>query len=137
MARYDRRDTVRSTPTRVGGLPWDVLRFGWGRRSPAGRVGRFALHFGEMCIPMCVGFAIGDAVYFAIAGALGYSRPFSELPELSLLVVTFNMTWPMVACMRVRGMAWRPTAEMAGLDGRARARAACARCGGAGQAAVG
>ena len=46
-----------------------------------GRFGRFTLHFFEMCAPMCVGFAIGDLIYFWVAGKFGYSEPFSELPE--------------------------------------------------------
>ena len=75
--------------------------------------GHFVLHFFEMCMPMCIGWAVGDLVYFAIAEQFGSSDPFSDWPTLSLLVVTFNMTAPMVAWMRFRGMAWRPTAEMA------------------------
>jgi hypothetical protein len=75
--------------------------------------GHFALHFFEMCMPMCIGWAIGDLVYFAIADPLGSSEPFSDWPELSLAIVTFNMTAPMVAWMRFRRMASRPTAEMA------------------------
>ena len=78
-----------------------------------GRFGHFTLHLFEMCVPMCVGFAIGDLIYFWAAGAAGYSQPFMELPELSVLVVTFTMTAPMVAWMRYRGMATRPIAEMA------------------------
>ena len=77
-------------------------------------VGRFLLHFFEMCLPMCVGFAVGDLVYFWAADLAGYPQPFRQLPELSLAVVTFNMTAPMLAWMRVRGMPARPTAEMAG-----------------------
>ena len=79
----------------------------------AGRAGRFAMHFFEMCVPMCIGFAVGDLVYFWAADQFGYSEPFRELPELSLAVVTFNMTAPMVAWMLHRGMPARPTAEMA------------------------
>ena len=77
------------------------------------RIGRFLRHYGEMCAPMCVGFAVGDVVYFWAAGRLGYSAPFSELPELSVAVVTFTMTAPMVAWMLFRGMPRRETAEMA------------------------
>ncbi len=62
---------------------------------------------------MCVGFAIGDLTYFLAAGLFGYSEPFSELPVLSVLIVTFNMTAPMVAWMLFRGMPRRPTTEMA------------------------
>ena len=77
-----------------------------------GRFGRFVLHFFEMCAPMCVGFAIGDLIYFWAAGQFGYSHAFNDLPELSVLVVTFTMTAPMVAWMDYRGMPRRPIAEM-------------------------
>jgi len=77
-----------------------------------GRVGRFVLHYFEMCIPMCIGFAVGDLIYFSIAGLLGYSEPFTELPVLSVLVVTFAMTAPMTAWMRYRGMPRRAVWEM-------------------------
>jgi hypothetical protein len=78
------------------------------------RLGRFGLHFAEMCIPMCVGFVVGDAIYFLIADLAGYSQPFTDLPVLSVLVVTFNMTAPMVAWMRHRHHDGRMIAEMAG-----------------------
>jgi hypothetical protein len=77
-----------------------------------GQVGRFVLHYLEMCIPMCIGFAVGDAVYISVAGALGYSEPFSELPVLSVLVVTLSMTAPMTAWMLYRGMPTRAVWEM-------------------------
>jgi hypothetical protein len=73
--------------------------------------GHFLRHYFEMCAPMCVGFAVGDVVYFWAAGQFGYSEPFLELPELSVAVVTFAMTAPMVAWMLFGGM--RETAEMA------------------------
>jgi len=73
----------------------------------------FLRHYLEMCAPMCVGFAVGDLVYFWAAGRFGYSEPLSELPELSVLVVTFTMTAPMVAWMLFRGMPRRETSEMA------------------------
>lgn len=80
--------------------------------SRRGRIGRFFLHYFEMCVPMCIGFAIGDAVYFAVAGRFGYSEPFEELPVLSVAVVTFTMTAPMTAWMLFRGMPRRAIAEM-------------------------
>jgi hypothetical protein len=61
---------------------------------------------------MCVGFALGDLVYFWVAGRLGYSHPFEDLPELSVLVVTLSMTAPMTAWMLFRKMPRRPTVEM-------------------------
>ena len=69
-----------------------------------GQVGRFILHYFEMCIPMCIGFAVADLVYFWAAELLGYSEPFAELPMLSVLVVTLSMTAPMTAWMLYRGM---------------------------------
>ena len=72
----------------------------------------FLRHYLEMCAPMCVGFAVGDLVYFWVARRFGYSHPFRELPELSVLVVTFTMTAPMAAWMLFRGMSRRATAEM-------------------------
>jgi hypothetical protein len=80
--------------------------------SRRGRIGHFFLHYFEMCAPMCIGFVIGDILYFAIAGWFGYSDPFSELPVLSVVVVTFTMTAPMTAWMLFRGMPRRATAEM-------------------------
>jgi hypothetical protein len=80
--------------------------------SRLGQIGRFVLHYFEMCIPMCIGFAVGDIVYFRVAGLLGYSEPFAELPVLSVLVVTFAMTAPMTAWIRHRGMPSRAIWEM-------------------------
>jgi hypothetical protein len=76
------------------------------------RTGHFLLHYLEMCMPMCLGFAVGDLFYFWAAGRFGYAEPFRELPELSVLVVTFTMTAPMAAWMLFRGMPRRETAEM-------------------------
>jgi hypothetical protein len=82
------------------------------RVSRRSRVGHFVLHYFEMCLPMCLGFVVGDLVYFWAAGLFGYSEPFSELPVLSVLVVTFSMTAPMTAWMLVRGMPRRAIVEM-------------------------
>jgi hypothetical protein len=82
------------------------------RASRRSQSGHFVLHYLEMCVPMCVGFAVGDLVYFWAAGPFGYSEPFRELPELSVLIVTFTMTAPMTAWMLFRGMPRRATAEM-------------------------
>lgn len=86
------------------------------RANRVGPVGRFLLHYFEMCIPMCIGFAVGDAAYFWAAGLLGYDEPFTELPVLSVLVVTVSMTAPMTAWMLHRGMpsraVWEMTASM-------------------------
>lgn len=81
-------------------------------RDRSKQVGHLALHYFEMCLPMCVGFAVGDLLYFAIARQFGYSEPFRDLPELSVLIVAFAMTAPMTAWMLFRGMPRRATAEM-------------------------
>jgi hypothetical protein len=78
----------------------------------AKRIGHFVLHFVEMCAPMCIGFAVGDVVYFWLAGLGGYSEPFRELPYLSVVVITFSMTAPMTAWMLYRGMPHRAVVEM-------------------------
>jgi hypothetical protein len=77
------------------------------------QAGHFLRHYLEMCAPMCIGFAIGDLIYFWAAARFGYSKPFTELPELSVAVVTVTMTAPMVAWMLFRGMPRRETVEMA------------------------
>ena len=46
------------------------------------RVGHFVRHYFEMCIPMCVGFAVGDIVYFWAFGVRGFLtlNPQRQLP---------------------------------------------------------
>jgi hypothetical protein len=83
------------------------------RIGPLQQVWHFVLHYLEMCAPMCVGFMVGDLLYLAVAGAFGYSEPFGELPALSVVIVTFAMTVPMVLWMRLRGMHGRAVVEMA------------------------
>jgi hypothetical protein len=92
----------------AGGLAHEATRTLSRRRQTA----HFVLHFFGMCAPMCIGFAVGDLVYFWAAGQQGYSEPFRQLPELSVLVVTFAMTAPMTAWMLFRGMPRRATVEM-------------------------
>jgi hypothetical protein len=53
-----------------------------------------------------------DAAYVRGLGVAGFADPFLQFPVLSAAVVAFNMTAPMVAWMRFRGMEWRPIAEM-------------------------
>jgi hypothetical protein len=82
------------------------------RDARLGQIGRFVLHYFEMCIPMCIGFAVGDLLYLWAAGLFGYTQPFTELPVLSVAVVTFAMTAPMTAWMLYRGMPRRAVWEM-------------------------
>jgi hypothetical protein len=84
------------------------------RHRRVGSFGRFALHFFEMCVPMCIGWAVGDLVYFAVADPLGSSEPFRDWPELSLAIVTFNMTAPvaMVASEQTLDHVWTAVRDL-------------------------
>lgn len=77
-------------------------------------VGRFARHLFEMCMAMCIGVAVLDLPFFGVVSLLGYSDPLRQLPELSALVVAFNMSVPMAAWMRHRGHEWSCIWEMSG-----------------------
>lgn len=77
-------------------------------------VGRFVVHLLEMCMVMCVGAVVLSVAFFGAAALLGYSDLPQRAPALSALVVALNLSLPMAAWMRFRGMAWRPTLEMSG-----------------------
>ena len=77
-------------------------------------VGRFGLHLLEMCMVMCAGAAALSLAFFGAAYLLGYTDLLETAPELVVLVIALNLSLPMLAWMRYRGMAWEPTAEMAG-----------------------
>lgn len=83
-----------------------------GLQSTAQGAWHFTRHFFEMCAAMCIGHAALNPVYLWGMGQLGYSDAFVQLPELSVLAVAVNMTVPMAAWMRFRGMKWRLNAEM-------------------------
>jgi hypothetical protein len=78
-----------------------------------GPLGRFGLHFLEMCAAMCIGGGALGFLFFGGAAALGYSDVRSRAPVLTTLVLAFNLAVAMVVWMRFRGMQWRPTVEMA------------------------
>ena len=79
------------------------------------QIWQFARHYFEMCVAMCVGGAILNALVFVAGPALlSYPDLREQSPELALLVAAVILTLPMAAWMRVRGMAWRPTLEMSG-----------------------
>ena len=79
-----------------------------------GQVAHFALHFVEMCVVMCVGALIVNLLLFGAVGLIGYPHLRHEFPEVALLVVAFSFALLMAVWMRFRGMAWRPSLEMAG-----------------------
>jgi hypothetical protein len=78
------------------------------------RVGRFVLHYLEMCMVMCLGAISLSVLIFGAAALLGYTDLPQRAPELTVLIIAVNLSLPMAAWMRFRGMAWRPTLEMSG-----------------------
>ena len=77
---------------------------------------RFARHFGEMVLAMCVGMWVFGAVLTGILLAAGtsFTEALEAAPELIALVLAVNMTVPMVWWMRHRGHARGRVNEMAG-----------------------
>jgi hypothetical protein len=77
-------------------------------------VGQFLRHYVEMCAAMCIGEVPLDALFYGLAVLIGYSDPVHQFPALATLVLAFDMSVPMAAWMRYRGMEWGPIAEMSG-----------------------
>jgi len=75
---------------------------------------RFALHFLEMCVVMCMGGALVDFVFFSAAGALGYPELASTATAVSIGVIGLNAAAVMAAYMYVRGHSSRHNLEMSG-----------------------
>jgi hypothetical protein len=68
-----------------------------------------------MCVVMCVSLGVLGALFFGAAGVFGFSADvWEQAPALSVLVVAGVLAGSMVVWMRLMGMAWRPTLEMAG-----------------------
>lgn len=70
---------------------------------------RFLLHLGEMVVAMYLGMYLLAMPSGAVISALGYS---GSDPVVSALVMTANMTVPMVLWMWVRGHTWERAGEM-------------------------
>ena len=75
----------------------------------------FARHYGEMVIAMFAGMVILGLPAEAALRAAGSSMSdvHENAPAAMLLGMGVAMTLPMVAWMRYRGHAWRPSNEMA------------------------
>jgi hypothetical protein len=75
---------------------------------------RFARHYIEMVAVMFAGMGILwlPASLALYAAGLSSAELHADAPALLLLVMAVTMTAPMVAWMRYRGHAWRPSAEM-------------------------
>src|SRR5215469_16962505 len=64
---------------------------------------RFLRHFGEMVLAMLLGMSVFDVVTGVLLIPMGL--------EVSALAMAVAMTVPMVAWMRIRKHAWRPSVE--------------------------
>src|SRR6186997_2588657 len=73
----------------------------------------FVRHLLEMCLAMCIGGIPIIILFFVGAAKIGYPDLFLQSPELSVLVIGFILSLPMIAWMRFRGHEWRPILEMA------------------------
>ncbi|HEY6057900.1 MAG TPA: hypothetical protein VIV06_07695 [Candidatus Limnocylindrales bacterium] len=71
----------------------------------------FVGHFGEMFVAMMLGMPLLGMPLAALQGALLGPSSYA-IPELRAFGMAVAMTIPMVAWMRYRGHAWRPSVEM-------------------------
>jgi hypothetical protein len=82
------------------------------------RIGwHFWRHFLEMNAAMFIGMGIGALLFGWVLSGFGTTPKEARLafPEVTVLVMGFNMTLPMVAWMRHRGHGWRSSSEMAAM----------------------
>jgi hypothetical protein len=76
----------------------------------------FVRHFLEMCVAMCVGGGLLNALIFGAGPSLlGYTDLREQTPGLALVIIALAYLAPMVGWMRFRGMPWRPILEMSGV----------------------
>jgi hypothetical protein len=66
-----------------------------------------------MVVAMYAGMLVLDPVYTAVAARAGYADPWTDLPVVSALVMTANMTVPMVLLMLRHRHGALPVVEMA------------------------
>ena len=74
---------------------------------------RFTRHYLTMVAAMYAGMLVLDPVYAAVAARAGYADPWVELPVVSALVMSINMTVPMVLLMLRHRHGGRAISEMA------------------------
>jgi Heavy metal binding domain len=75
---------------------------------------RFAIHFLEMCVAMCVGGAALSFAVFGLAALAGYPNLVAQAPELSILMIAGDFALAMAVYMALRGHAVRHNVEMSG-----------------------
>ncbi|MGN6576396.1 MAG: hypothetical protein ACTHKG_11970 [Nocardioides sp.] len=63
---------------------------------------------------MCVSLGVLGALYYGAAVILGFSADtWEQAPALAVMIVAAVLAGSMVVWMRLSGMEWRPTLEMA------------------------
>jgi hypothetical protein len=75
---------------------------------------RFAIHFLEMCVAMCVGGAALSFAVFGLATLVGYPNLVAQAPELSIVIIAGDFSLAMAIYMALRGHAVRHNVEMSG-----------------------
>jgi hypothetical protein len=84
------------------------------RVAPTVAIRRFAIHFLEMCLAMCVGGAALSFAVFGLAELAGYPSLVAQAPELSILIIAGDFALAMAVYMALRGHAVRHNVEMSG-----------------------
>jgi len=77
-------------------------------------IGRFGLHFIEMCVVMCMGGALLDAAIFSGLALLGYPNVAADAPALAIFIITFDFVAVMAGYMALRRHPMQHNLEMSG-----------------------
>lgn len=77
-------------------------------------IGRFGLHFIEMCVVMCMGGALLDAAVFSGLSVIGYPNVAADAPALAILIITVDFVAVMAAYMALRRHPVQHNLEMSG-----------------------
>src|SRR5690242_15889606 len=106
--RADRREDWRRSPpmldTTVRAMPEAA--------HPLKEAAQFIRHYLEMVLAMAIGMMVLGGPLHAVVAWAGYSEALGRGSDLSVLIMAFSMTVPMVAWMLIRGHIWRQAAEM-------------------------
>jgi hypothetical protein len=74
---------------------------------------QFLRHLAEMVVAMEVGMLVLVPLTHALMARLGYPEPGRSIPLVAILVMTFDMSLPMVLWMALRRHGWARSLEMA------------------------
>ena len=77
-------------------------------------IGRFAVHFMEMCAVMCIGGGLLDLAVFSAAPALGYPSLASSATPLAIMIIAIDGAVLMAAYMFMRHHPAQHNVEMSG-----------------------